>query len=449
MSEALHCLLLAPPRQAVPDDLLRSLGRRRIHARVLPDAPAVLADLDHAHADILLLVDPPSLPDADAFLHAALERHPTLRLWQYQPPTHNHPAQLTHLLAPSSPIPNPQPLTPNPDLPLLTPQELQMLLGDPFDEQTPPTPPSRGASPGSPASSQEPSSTPHAAPEPLPRGEGPGTPLPTTNLLETLLRNRQQLPDHALSVLRRQTRLESLALVPADAQIPPDHHAAEVAFDGHLFGCLHAPAQDIDPHDLAGHAQWLARWLAVEKQVSWLWHMALRDALTGAWNRGYFDRFLQRVLQRAADERFAVTVLVFDLDDFKRFNDRYGHAAGDDILRETARLMQSVVRTQDVVARIGGDEFAVIFWDAEAPRKPNSRHPQDVRIAADRFRKALASHQFPKLTDEAPGCLTISGGLASFPWDGRSPQELLERADAMALQSKRQGKNVITFGPNA
>jgi diguanylate cyclase (GGDEF)-like protein len=154
-------------------------------------------------------------------------------------------------------------------------------------------------------------------------------------------------------------------------------------------------------------------------------------------------------LRQAASQRFAVTVMVFDIDDFKRYNDHYGHAAGDDILRETARLMTSVIRARDVVARIGGDEFAVIFWDHDAPRRPPSHHPADVRDAAERFRGAICAHKFPTLSEEAPGTLTISGGLASFPWDGRTPEELVNRADAMTLQSKRQGKNVLTFGPGA
>ena len=173
----------------------------------------------------------------------------------------------------------------------------------------------------------------------------------------------------------------------------------------------------------------------------------MKDELTGAWNRRYFDRFLARVLERATQGRQQVTLLVFDIDDFKRYNDAYGHAAGDEILREVSAMMRSSVRDHDVVARIGGDEFAVIFWDAGERREAGSKHPGDVRAAAARFQKAIVNHKFPKLGDEAAGHLSVSGGLAGFPWDGRTVDELVSFADAMAIRSKRAGKNAITFGP--
>ena len=140
---------------------------------------------------------------------------------------------------------------------------------------------------------------------------------------------------------------------------------------------------------------------------------------------------------------------MFDIEDFKTYNDRYGHMAGDEILHETARLMQSLVRDHDVVARIGGDEFGVIFWDPAGPRRANSAHPHDPVAVAKRFQKAICSARFPKLGHEAQGTLTISGGLAGFPWDGYTPDQLLDRADKMAMRSKQQGKNAITFGPGA
>ncbi len=138
--------------------------------------------------------------------------------------------------------------------------------------------------------------------------------------------------------------------------------------------------------------------------------------------------------------------MLFDIDNFKLYNDRYSHAAGDEILRESARLMMSVVREHDVVARIGGDEFAVIFWDPAGPRQHGSHHPQDVVAIANRFQQQVCELKFPKLASHEHATLTISGGLATYPYDGTTPDDLLNKADLMALESKRKGKNALTFG---
>ncbi len=276
--------------------------------------------------------------------------------------------------------------------------------------------------------------------------------LGDVDLVDHLVAKRPGFPDLAMRLLRDRADLGDVAFLPGDESgqqtSPARGLDVGVAYNGHHFGKLHATA-DSDPVALKSWADWLAPWLALHAQLSGLWDLALKDELTGVWNRRFFYRFLSTILQRASDERFRVTLMVFDIDDFKGYNDRYGHAAGDDILRQAGQLMQSVVRDQDVVARIGGDEFAVIFWDAEGPRRPNSQHPHDVRKAAERFQKVICTHRFPKLLDQAHGTLTISGGLASFPWDGRSPEELVKQADEAALRSKKQGKNALTFGPGA
>jgi diguanylate cyclase (GGDEF)-like protein len=175
----------------------------------------------------------------------------------------------------------------------------------------------------------------------------------------------------------------------------------------------------------------------------------MQDELTAAGNRRYFESFLHESIQRAAPLRRPVTVMVFDIDDFKTFNDQFGHEAGDEILRESVRLMQSVIRRGDRVCRIGGDEFAVIFADDEAPRAPGSRHPESIETIAKRFQDQICKMKFPKLGADAPGTLTVSAGLATYPWDGGDPQSLLRRADQLAMQSKRNGKNLITLGRGA
>jgi len=265
------------------------------------------------------------------------------------------------------------------------------------------------------------------------------------DLVESLLAGGGDLKSLAVRLIQSLSGLHGVGLRPADGGPPDGDVSVYVTCRGKRLGQLHAPppatAEQLEPW-----ADWLSRWLALGDQIAELSDMSLRDELTGIWNRRYFNRFLGRILQRAVTDRSQVTLLMFDIDDFKLYNDKYGHATGDEVLCETARLMLSVVREHDVVARIGGDEFAVIFWDNEKPRQPHSEHPQDVVTAARRFQDAICSHRFPKLLDKAVGRLTVSGGLASFPWDGRSAKELLARADAMALQSKQQGKNAITFG---
>ena len=227
-------------------------------------------------------------------------------------------------------------------------------------------------------------------------------------------------------------------------------HASPVAHSGRVFG--HLVSTELDPVTRAREAAAIAPWLMLAAQHEQLKKAAFTDELTGAYNRRYFQRFLGAAIAQAKPNRHPVSLLYFDVDDFKKYNDRYGHAAGDEILSETVRLLNSVIRPSDRVCRIGGDEFAVIFYDPEGPRKPASEGggaPQTIAQIAARFQKQICEHRFPKLLDQAPGTLTISGGIATFPWDGTTPQELLERADALSLQSKKQGKNVFTFGPGA
>jgi len=248
--------------------------------------------------------------------------------------------------------------------------------------------------------------------------------------------------------LVQQSGIQDIRVIQPAKQDADRPDAAPITYGDQTLGTLTA-GPNTPSQTLVAWSHWAARWVAMQQRIEQLSQLSMRDELTGVWNRRYFNRFLNNILDRAKHERQQVTVMVFDIDDFKTYNDRYGHAAGDEILEQAAQLMQSVVREHDVVARIGGDEFAVIFWDAEEPRQKGSRHPQDVRRAAERFQQAVFTHRFPKLGQEAHGTLTISGGLASYPWDAQTAAELVDQADLMAMQSKRQGKNALTFGPGA
>ncbi|MEM6392077.1 MAG: GGDEF domain-containing protein [Planctomycetota bacterium] len=322
-----------------------------------------------------------------------------------------------------------------------TAAEFFQAIGHPLPPRTAPTTP--------PASPAPPASQPVAIPTPPTTSpQAPGATLADTDLIDAALAAHGQLKPLALDLLAQQSQIPGVTLADPNDTPPENHAALSVDYLGEHFGHLHAPTPV--PNDtLAAWAAWLARWLALDQRLAQLKDLSMRDELTGVWNRRYFNRFLTRILERARTERQQVTVLVFDIDNFKSYNDKYGHGVGDEVLAETARLMQSVVRDHDVVARIGGDEFAVIFWDHGETRRVGSQHPQDVLNIARRFQHAVCTHQFPKLLEEAHGSLTISGGLAAFPWDGQTPDVLLDKADQMAMSSKRQGKNAITFGQAA
>lgn len=202
---------------------------------------------------------------------------------------------------------------------------------------------------------------------------------------------------------------------------------------------LPAPAQE----RLASLQQCLPALAENARRIESLHRLAVTDHLTGAYNRRYFYHLTDQILMRAGGSDTRVTLLLYDIDNFKHYNETYGHAAGDEILRETAALMKRTSRAHDVVARIGGDEFAVLFWDAEPPRTPGSRPLETAQALADRFRKAVSNHSFPSLGPEAQGALTISGGLATFPDGGTTCRQLLRSADNGLREVKRTGKNNI------
>jgi diguanylate cyclase (GGDEF)-like protein len=200
---------------------------------------------------------------------------------------------------------------------------------------------------------------------------------------------------------------------------------------------------------LADYARLTEAVLTVARDQAHWQDLAWTDDLSHLRNRRYFERRLDELLAQCGSQRACLTVLLFDIDDFKTYNDRFGHDTGDALIGEVAYLLTRCSRGSDVVARFGGDEFAVIFWDAEKPRVPGSKHPSAPVALAERFRQALHEHDFKCLGPHAPGPVTISGGLASYPWDAQSRTDLLRAADTALLLAKRTGKNRIELASQA
>ena len=191
---------------------------------------------------------------------------------------------------------------------------------------------------------------------------------------------------------------------------------------------------------------------ALQAKISRLEKLATEDDLTGLKNRRYLWEFAKQIIARAKKDNGRVTVLIFDIDDFKHYNDVYGHAAGDEVLKQASLLMKRCCRRHDMVARLGGDEFAVVFWDdPKCPQQVTGSerrsftmdHPGEVIFIAKRFRREIEKTDLRFLGPDGKGVLTISGGLASLNRDGTTTEELFEKADQALLEAKRSGKNRI------
>jgi diguanylate cyclase (GGDEF)-like protein len=156
-------------------------------------------------------------------------------------------------------------------------------------------------------------------------------------------------------------------------------------------------------------------------------HLAQTDSLTGLYNHRFFHERLRSELTRASRSHDPVAVLMFDLDDFKRVNDVYGHGAGDQLLIQLSRVARETVRGSDVVCRIGGEEFGVIMPSCDAG---------DALGLAARLTERLRETEF-----DAAGHMTVSIGVSQGPQHAMNPRELIACAEAAMMTAKARGKN--------
>jgi diguanylate cyclase len=161
---------------------------------------------------------------------------------------------------------------------------------------------------------------------------------------------------------------------------------------------------------------------------------SLTDPLTGLGNRKYFDRSIDMAVQNALANGEPLSLLMFDIDHFKSFNDSYGHLTGDQVLRLVGMSLKQTIKGQDITARYGGEEFAVVL--------PNTALRQALTVADHIRRAVMAKELKKKSTGEILGRVTISVGVSMLKPDDDT-HSLLERADACLYAAKRNGRNRV------
>ena len=160
--------------------------------------------------------------------------------------------------------------------------------------------------------------------------------------------------------------------------------------------------------------------------------LSVTDGLTGLYNQSHFFKLLDLELKKSEKHRLVFSLIMFDVDNFKNYNDNNGHIRGSEALNKIGTLMRKVFRLSDMLAKYGGDEFVVIL-------------PQTDKVgaflAADRLRETVEQESFVGREKQPQGCITLSIGVASYPTHGSTAEEILDRADKALYFAKESGKN--------
>ncbi|MCM8758747.1 MAG: sensor domain-containing diguanylate cyclase [Candidatus Omnitrophica bacterium] len=162
--------------------------------------------------------------------------------------------------------------------------------------------------------------------------------------------------------------------------------------------------------------------------------LSITDSLTHLYNRRHFQQYFEKILQRAREKNTPVSVAMCDIDNFKYYNDKNGHLAGDKVLKDIARLIHQSIKGSDIAARYGGEEFIIVF--------PETDKETAYKIC-DTIRKRIEEVNFQGEEFQPEGDLTISFGISQFPGDGQNCEELIRKADTALYEAKKQGRNRV------
>ncbi len=164
--------------------------------------------------------------------------------------------------------------------------------------------------------------------------------------------------------------------------------------------------------------------------------LSITDGLTQIYNHRYFYELLGREIIRSKRYPQPVSLLMIDIDDFKIYNDAHGHLAGDGALRKVAAVLSGALRDVDIVTRYGGEEFGIILPETDKA---------GASVSARRLRKVIEETKFDKEEVMPRERLTISIGVATYPEDAKTREELIQKADEALYEAKHLGKNRVCF----
>jgi diguanylate cyclase (GGDEF)-like protein len=162
--------------------------------------------------------------------------------------------------------------------------------------------------------------------------------------------------------------------------------------------------------------------------------MAIRDPLTGLYNRRYFNDKLDEEISRSRRTKMPVSLIYMDIDHFKKYNDQNGHPMGDQLLKMFATILAKTSRKNDIVARIGGEEFVMILPHTDA---------RGAAIKAEKLRRTIESTKFPFAEKQPLGCVSSSIGVSEYPSIAGDAEALVKAADDALYQIKSTTRNRV------
>lgn len=187
---------------------------------------------------------------------------------------------------------------------------------------------------------------------------------------------------------------------------------------------------------IVGKAVERQRLLRDSRMVKHYKYLSSTDGLTGVYNHRYFQEYLDFEIQSSVKNHSMFALLFADVDNFKKFNDTFGHVAGDTVLRELATLFRGKTRKTDFIARYGGEEFAIVL--------PDTQLIGGLRVASH-IRREIQSRKWVQTVTSPEATITLSTGVVEYPRDGRLKGDLIKKADEAMYFAKKNGKNRVCY----